>query len=262
MRPCPHCDAKNAKKNTFCWACGELIQVDPGFAKQFRHMQAEDRKNGRDKRYGAVMLVLAVFGFLGYEMTAKLVTTAFKKATPVIEAQVESTVQNSIKAELPTIAAQANQQVAARVRQELGDSVEQAAHQEAEKFKPSFQAHFAAIQAEEDTKLHAAYQEARTNFQQAQPSFQPTSLPALTTGNLGSSPLFGGGTAGMSLTDLLNEAKTGSTTLTVSVTSSPIQGSLGSTFCFTDKGTVGLLDSNGSCKEYPTQLSNVISTVQ
>jgi hypothetical protein len=278
MQRCPQCDANNAERNNFCGSCGELIRIDPGFAKKVRHVMAEDWKARRTRYFAQCMVVLAVGGFLGYETIIKLIAGAVQKVTPVVQAQLESVVQaqlasnvqRNLKAELPAVAIQASQQVATRARQEFEDGYVQAARQEAEKIKPDFRARLATIQAEEETKVRAEYQQARNNIQ-----LVPSGATSWTGTAITPTLPFSG--APPTLTGLENATYSpaadllkwpiGSTTLTLSVTSTPVQSSASGAICFSDKGLMGSFDANGSCKAYviTTPLSstaNFITTTQ
>ncbi len=65
MQRCPQCDGNNAERNNFCGTCGELIRVDPGFARRVRYVMVEDRKGRRTKTVIKWMVVLAFAGVLG-----------------------------------------------------------------------------------------------------------------------------------------------------------------------------------------------------
>jgi hypothetical protein len=160
---CPICGTANAKRNFFCGKCGELIQIDPGIAKMARKVNAEDRERNRAKNFTRLMVALAVLGFLGYQITSRLITAAVQKVTPVLQAQIESDVERNVKAKLPVIETQALQQVATRVGQQVADKYVQAARQEFEKVQPDVQVRFAAIEADEEAKLRNSYQQAQAN---------------------------------------------------------------------------------------------------
>jgi hypothetical protein len=295
MQQCPQCNAQNPNKNSFCGSCGEIVRVDPGFAKKIRLIQAEDRKNGRAKRFTAFMVTVTVLSLLGYEMLDRLTTSAVKKVTPMIQAQVEANVQNSLKANLPAIASQATQQVAVHVRQELTNGYEQAAREAAQKVPPGYQARLTAIQAEGEAKVRAAYEQAAANIKQGAPagagqfaSTYPLSVapplgigtdatftvPGAITGFTPALALWeyssrspsddilksvGGSPAGLAILQSLPSFSAHNGLITDVSHSSSVTGlvfPVGGA-CFTDKGTVGAYGANAVCQPWPPNFANV-----
>jgi hypothetical protein len=267
MQVCSYC-ARNANRNAFCGDCGEPI-LDPGFEKKIRIILGKERRRNWIKFTGAAVGIASILGLVEYETNTRLITTALQKAAPVVQAQLESSVQKQIESELPAIAAQARERVAVRVRQEFEDGYVQAARQEAERIKPDFQARLATIQAEEETKLRTVYQQAQNNVQPVSSitaSWVGTALtPTMSVSGV-QPTLTGLETPGHSPADDVLKLPGGSGTLTLSVTSTPIQSGPSGGICFTVNG-MGSFDANGTCKPNTivTPLSstaNLITTTQ
>jgi hypothetical protein len=226
MPQCPQCNAANANRNNFCWSCGEIVHIDPGFAKKVRRVVDEDRKKDRAKKLSGLMAAIAVLGVLGYETITRSITAAVQKAAPIVQARIEADVQKSLKDDLPGISTQGGQQLTARLRQEFEDDYVKAARREAEKITPDFQARLAAVQAEQENKFLFQYQQAQTNIQPA-------------------TAWLGDGTAvtPATLFDWPLGDTNGATT--------PVQSSSSVTVCFTDQGYMGYIDpKDGSCIGY------------
>ena len=115
--------------------------------------------------------------------------------------------------------------------------------------RPIFHARLAAIQAEEETRLRTAYQQAQTNIQPV------SSLSASWVGSAVTSTFALSGSTPMLASlethrhSLADDIVKGSTTLTVSVTSTPFPNSPSGGLCFTNKGILGSFDASGACKE-------------
>ncbi len=176
-----------------------------------------------------------------------MITVAVQKVTPVVLAQLESDVQKISNPTCP-IAAQATQQVAVRVQQEFEDGYVQVARREAEKITPDFHARLAAIQAEEETRLRTAYQQAQTNIQPV------SSLSASWVGSAVTSTFALSGSTPMLASlethshSFADDIVRGSTMLTVSVTSTPFPNSP-SGGCVSPTKVAWSFDASGACKE-------------
>src|SRR5579863_3861123 len=146
---CPTCEARNSKTARFCNSCGELIRIDPGFEKQYRAIQAKDRRGRWVKATARWGLALTILGVFGYEFTVrevKLVVDA--SARPLINAAVTAEVGKQLETQIPVAVAQAESQGASKVQaayqRAVDDSVAKGRR---------FDEHLAALQKQKEAEV-------------------------------------------------------------------------------------------------------------
>jgi uncharacterized membrane protein YvbJ len=150
MQQCGTCGSENSNRNKFCGACGELIRVDPGLEKQVHRIIKEHRRRTRSKSIATFSVLIGMLGFIGYQATGRMITVAVTRVTPLVEAQLQSKVERTLRADLPSVAQEASKHLAQYVGQEVEEGYLQTARREAEKLQPDFRARIEAVQAEYD----------------------------------------------------------------------------------------------------------------
>jgi len=269
MQQCGACGSENSNRSKFCGACGELIRVDPGLEKQVHRIIEEHRRRTRSKSITTFSVLVGILSFIGYQATSRMITVAVKRVTPLVEAQLHSEVERTVRADLPGVAQEASKHLAQYVGQELEEGYLQTARREAERIQPDFRARIEAMQAEYEGKLRAAYDSAQSNVrtQPLSAAWVSTAIPMFPASGNPSSTI----TPEM-LSHSLAEELAGRGVGAALPMSPAIAQSFGNTslatYCFTSNGTIGTFDPKDSrCKELTSQLPsvgslNLVSTTQ